>query len=150
MNKIFNLLSALTFLFLLNSCGDKDNNVTPQPTEKDKILVNYPWKMSKVTDLSGQDIAREKLDLQTRIITELDIQFVSGNKVYAKDAQSQVINGGTWYLIEDSKVLDINISGFTGKFGVQELTNSTMKLKSTMPVSGVDQEAIMVFAPVIK
>lgn len=132
------------------SCGGKDNNVTPAPTTKDKILINYPWKMTRVTNLSGQEIAKEKLDLQTRIITELDIQFVTGNKVYAKDAQSQVINGGTWYLIDDMKVLDVDISGFKGKFGVEELTNSTMRLKSTMPVGGVDQEAIMVFAPVIK
>ena len=151
MNKIFNLLSALTFLFLLNSCGDKDNNVTPQPTEKDKILVNYPWKMTNVTDLSGKVIGTEKLNQQTKLIPLMEIQFVTGNKVYAKGAtDSQVINGGTWYLIENTKVLDIDISGFAGKFGVEELTNSKMRLKSTMPVGGVDQETIMVFDPVIK
>ena len=81
----------------------------------------------------------------------MQIQFVTGNKVFARGVNDQqVINGGTWYLIEDNKIVDIDITGFKGQFGVEELTNSTMKLKSTMPVSGVDQETIMVFSPVIK
>jgi len=150
MKRIFNLLPLLIVMLFLNSCGDKDNTAKPQPTEKDKILINYPWKMTRVTNLAGTDIAREKLDLQTRIIVELNIEFVTGNKVYAKDGQSQVINGGTWYLIEDMKVLDVKITGFTGQFGVEELTNSKMRLKSKMPVSGVEEETIMVFEPVIK
>lgn len=81
----------------------------------------------------------------------MNIEFVAGNKVYARGiADPQVINGGTWYLIEDSKILDIDIVSFKGKFGVEELSNSKMRLKSTMPVSGVDQETIMVFEPVVK
>jgi len=150
MKRIYSLLPLLGILLLLNSCGGKDNNVTVEPSAKDKILVSYPWKMSEVTDLTGQTISKEKLNLQTQYIPSMEIQFNAGNKVYAKDVTSQVLNGGTWYLIEDSKVLDIDIIGFKGKFGVEELTNSKMRLKSTMPVSGVDQETIMVFAPVIK
>lgn len=150
MKKIFTLVPFLGILFLLTSCGGKDNKVTPEPTAKDKILINYPWKMYDVTDLSGQTISKEKLNLQTQYIPSMEIQFNTGNKVYAKDVTSQVLNGGTWYLINESKVLDIDIIGFKGQFGVEELTNSKMRLKSTMPVSGVDQETIMVFAPVIK
>lgn len=151
MKKIFTGF-ALVFAFaILVSCGGKDNPETPQPTQKDKILTNYPWVMTKVTNLSGQDIAKDKLDLQTRFIYEMQIQFVTGNKVFARGINDQqVINGGTWYLIEDNKIVDIDITGFKGQFGVEELTNSTMRLKSTMPVSGTDQETIMVFAPVIR
>ena len=151
MKRIFSLLPALVILFLLNSCKDKDNNGTVQPTEKDKILVSYPWKMVMVTDLSGNTIAADKLNAQTQAFPSMEFQFVTGSKVYARGVNdSQVINGGTWYLVEDSKMLNIDISGFAGKFGVEELTNSKMRLRSTMPVSGVDQETIMVFNPIIK
>jgi hypothetical protein len=149
MKHLINLSAFLVLILISASC--KDKNETLKPTEKDKILVNYPWRMSVVTDLNGKAIAMEKLNLLTQGIPSMKIEFVTGNKVYARGiADPQVINGGTWYLIEDSKVLDIDIISFKGKFGVEELSNSKMRLKSTMPVSGVDQETIMVFEPVVK
>jgi hypothetical protein len=131
---------------------DKDNNENPPLTEKDKILINYPWRMSTVTDLSNKDIPLNQLNAQTQAIKEvMDIQFLQNNVTKAIDQGSkQVINGGTWYLINENSVLDIKISGFSGEFGVEELTNSKLRLKSKMPVNGVEQETIMVFEPVIK
>ncbi|MCE6992586.1 hypothetical protein [Dyadobacter sp. CY323] len=147
------VLIPLLFTLILAGCDkDKDKNETPQPTEKDKILINYPWRMSTVTDLNGKDIPVNQLNLQTQAIKEvMDIQFLQNNVTKAIDQNSkQVINGGTWYLIDDNKTLDIKISGFSGLFGVEELSNSKLRLKSKMPVSGVEQETIMVFQPVIK
>ncbi|WP_031527653.1 hypothetical protein [Dyadobacter crusticola] len=151
MKKILLLASLVLGLFMAACDKDKDKNENPQPTEKDKILVNYPWRMSKVTDLSGKDIPINLLNTQTQAIKQvMDIQFMQNNVTKAIDQKSkQVINGGTWYLIDEGAILDISISGFAGKFGVEELTNSRMRLKSTMPVNGVDQETIMVFEPVI-
>ncbi|TLU94765.1 hypothetical protein [Dyadobacter sediminis] len=139
-------------MFLLGCSKDNEKNETPDLTEKDKILINYPWRMQTVTDLTGNDISINQLNTQTRAIKEvMDIQFLQNNVTKAIDQGSkQVINGGTWYLINDNKTLDIKISGFSGTFGVEELTNSRLRLKSVMPVNGVDQETIMVFAPVIK
>jgi hypothetical protein len=152
MKKLFLLLPFFSALLLLASCKDKNNNVTPGPTEKDKILINYPWRMSTVTDLNGADIPFKQLNTQTQAIKDvMDIQFLKNNVTKAIDQKSsQVINGGTWYLINENKTLDIKISGFSGEFGVEELSNSKLRLKSKMPVNGVDQETIMVFAPVIK
>ncbi|MHA4741449.1 hypothetical protein [Dyadobacter sp. MSC1_007] len=146
------LFAPVLFLTLsLLSCGDKDKEETPQPTAKDKILINYPWRMSTVTDLSGKDIPANQLNALTQGIKSMDIQFQQNSVVKAIDQQSsQVINGGTWYLLDDSKTLDIKISGFSGVFGLEELSNSKMRLKSTMPVGGKDQETIMVFQPVVK
>ncbi|KQS34208.1 hypothetical protein [Dyadobacter sp. Leaf189] len=151
MKKLLLLASLVLGLFMVACDKDKDKNEKPQPTEKDKILVNYPWRMSKVTDLSGKDIPFNLLNTQTQAIKQvMDIQFMQNNVTKAIDQRSkQVINGGTWYLIDEGATLDISISGFAGKFGVEELTNSRMRLKSTMPVDGVDQETIMVFEPVI-
>ena len=112
MKKLFNLLFVVTVLSLISSCKDKDNGETPSETEKGKILISYPWKMSQVTDLSGKAIPANQLNTQTQYIPALEIQFVTGNKVYAKDQALQVQNGGTWYLTNNSGTLDIDIIGF--------------------------------------
>lgn len=152
MKRLLLFTPLLLTLFLLGCSKDNEKNETPELTEKDKILINYPWRMSTVTDLAGKDISFNQLNTQTRAIKEImDIQFLQNNVTKAIDQGSkQVINGGTWYLINDNKTLDIKISGFSGEFGVEELTNSKLRLKSMMPVNGVEQETIMVFEPVIK
>ncbi|ACT91301.1 hypothetical protein [Dyadobacter fermentans] len=151
MKRLLLFVPVLILSLLVLSCKDKDKEETPGPTEKSKILVNYPWRMSTVTDLSGKDISENQLSVDTRYIKQMDIQFQQNARVNALDQKSsQVINGGTWYLINEDKTLDIKIIGFAGEFGLEELTNSKMRLKSKMPVNGVEQEAIMVFQPVIK
>ncbi len=144
-------INALLLVAVLFIAGcSKDNSGTPSLTEKDKILVQYPWKLVNVTDLNGKAIPTNQLNAQTQYIPLLDIEFVVGNKVYAKDAALQVQNGGTWYLKENNQFLEVDVVGFKGNFGVNELSNARMKLKSTMPIAGVDQETLMVFQPVIK
>ena len=151
MKRIFNLIPLLAVILFVSSCKDKDKNASPQPTEMSKILVTYPWNLISVTDLSGKAIPQNQLDLVARSLPEMNIEFQAGNKVLARSiADSQVANGGTWYLTEDNKGLDINVSMIKGIFGIVELTNSTMRLKKAMPVGGVEQEAIMVFAPVVR
>jgi hypothetical protein len=151
MKRIFSLIPALVILFFVSSCGDKDNNGTAQPTEKDKILVNYPWALKEVTDMSGKAIPSGQWDATAKLLPSMNFEFQSGNKVIARGVgDGQAVNGGTWYIIQEGKVLDINISGFKGEFGLQELTNSKMRLTRKMPVAGVEQETIMVFDPVIK
>ncbi len=60
----------------------------------------------------------------------MDIQFLANNVTKALEQKtSQVINGGTWYLLDDAATLDIAVTGFSGKFGVVELTNSKLKIK---------------------
>jgi hypothetical protein len=150
MKRLTGIAFAFAFMLLAVSC--KDTTETAKPTEKDRILVNYPWRMSNVTDLSGASIPTNQLNTQTQAIGKyMDIQFLQNNVTKAIDrGSSQAINGGTWYLIENATVLDINIEGFAGKFGVEELSNSKMRLKSKMPVNNIEQETIMVFEPVIK
>ncbi|MCF0075162.1 hypothetical protein LZD49_32060 [Dyadobacter sp. CY261] len=151
MKRLLLFVPVLFLSLLILSCKDKDNEETPQPTGKSKILVNYPWRMSSVTDLSGKDIPENQLDTETKGIKQMDIQFQQNATVRAFDQKSsQVINGGTWSLTNEEKVLDIKIIGFSGEFGLEELTNSKMTLKRKMTVNGVEQDALMVFQPVIK
>jgi hypothetical protein len=152
MKRILNLIPLLVVLLFISSCKDKDKDATPQPTEMSKILVTYPWHLKSVTDLSGKAIPDNQLDVVTRtILPSLNIEFQAGNKVFARGVNDpQVANGGTWYLTEDNKGLDINVSMIAGIFHIVELTNNTMRLRKEMPIGGVEQEAIMVFGPVVK
>lgn len=151
MKRIFTLIPVLLVMFLFSSCKDKDNNATPAPTAKDKILVTYPWKLKEITDVSGKAVPVEQWDATARSLPFMNFEFQSGNKVFARSiGDSQVVNGGTWYLKEEGTVVDIDISGFKGVFGLAELSVSRMKLTRKMPISGVEQETIMVFDPVIK
>jgi hypothetical protein len=61
------LFVPILFLSLwVISCKDKDKNENPEPTEKNKILVNYPWRMSSVTDLSKKTFRINQLNAQIR------------------------------------------------------------------------------------
>jgi len=149
--KLVNLYILAGFLMLTAISCDKDKKVDPQETDKGKVLVNSPWRLTSVTDVSGKAIPQNQLNLQTQAIYLFDIQFFDNNVTKALDRTSkQVINGGTWYLIEDDKVLDIEVSQFKGKFVIKELSRSKMSLGNTVPVNGVNQEAYLVFEPVVQ
>ncbi len=151
MKRIFAWIPVLLVMFLFASCKDKDSNGTPVPMEKEKILVTYPWKLKEITDLAGKSVPADKWDITARMLPSMNFEFQAGNKVFARGiGDSQVVNGGTWFLKEDGKVVDIDISGFKGTFGLAELSVSKMKLTRKMPISGVEQETVMVFDPVIK
>ena len=91
------------------------------------------------------------ITLKQQVIYLIDIQFFDNNVTKAIDPYSkQVVNGGTWYLIDNNQVLDIEVSQFKGKFNIKELSRSKMTLANTVPVNGITQEAHLVFEPVIK
>ena len=143
------ILAALLLVFTV-SC-DKDTKTDPQSTDKDKVLINNPWRLTNVTDASGKAIPQNQLNLETQAIYLFDIQFFNNNVTKALDRTSrQVVNGGTWYLIDNNQVLDIEVSQFKGKFNIKELSRTKMTLGNTVPVNGVTQEANLVFEPVIK
>lgn len=145
-------LYILACLFLLFTVGcDKDSKIAPQETDKGKVLVTNPWRLVSITDASGKAIPQNQLTIETQAIYFFDIQFFDNNVTKAIDPYSkQVVNGGTWYLIDDNKVLDVEVSQFKGKFPIKELSRSKMTLGNTVPVNGVNQEAHLVFEPVIK
>ena len=66
------LLIAPLFLALFLVACDKDKKENPDPnpqlSEKDKILINYPWRMSDVTDLNGKLVERVNTADQTHTL----------------------------------------------------------------------------------
>lgn len=150
MNRPVTLLLVLLVTFFTFSCKeegpDPDGNMT-----KGQVLVNNPWRLKNVTDASGKTIPQNQLTLETMAIYFFDIQFFDNNVTKAIDRSSrQVVNGGTWYLIENDQVLDIEVSQFRGKFGVKELSRTRMTLTNDIPVNGTTQKANLLFEPVVQ
>jgi hypothetical protein len=143
------ILVVLLLVFVV-AC-DKETKVDPQATDKNKVLISNPWRLVNVTDASGKAIPQNQLNFETKAIYLFDIQFFDNNVTKAFDRTSkQVVNGGTWYLIENNEILDIEVSQFKGKFPIKELSRSKMTLGNTVPVNGVNQEAQLVFEPVVQ
>lgn len=149
--KLPNLYILGLLLMVFTVACDKDTKTDPQETDKGKVLITNPWRLVNVTDASGKSIPTNQLNFETQAIYLFDIQFFDNNVTKALDRTSkQVVNGGTWYLIENNQILDIEVSQFKGKFPIKELSRSKLTLGNTVPVNGVNQEARLVFEPVVK
>lgn len=145
-----NINAFLILITLVFFAGCKDNGTETGPKTAEKALVANPWKLKSITDTQGVAVPLNQLNYQTQAIYVMNIQFQSNKVVKAFDDAGQASNGGTWGLIDDNKFLDIAIVGFSGKFGVYELSSIKMALKNSVPVGGTDKEVIMHFEPVIK
>ena len=84
------------------------------------------------------------------MLYQLNMQFRSDNTVRAIDRTSkQIINGGTWKLANDSKSMDIDVTGFKGNFPIVELSRTRLILRQRAPVDGKDTDINLEFAPSI-
>jgi hypothetical protein len=153
MKKVKSLLLAAAVLLIVSSCDKKtaDPEDPNNLATKEKVLITNPWRLVNVTDASGKAIPQNQLGLETLAIYFFDIQFFDNNVTKALDRTSrQVVNGGTWYLLENNSVLDIEINQFKGQFGIKELTRAKLSLSNQIPVNGVNQQANLVFEPVVR
>jgi hypothetical protein len=150
MSRRFTIILVSFMMLLAQSCKEKDNP-SPGIKTKGEILINNPWRLVSITDASGKAIPQNQLSIETMAIYFFDIQFFDNNVTKALDRVSrQVVNGGTWYLIDNEQTLDIEVSQFKGKFGIKELSRSKLTLTNNVPVNGVSQSANLVFEPVIR
>lgn len=139
------LLFACLILVSFASCKDKDNN---KPVDTNELITANGWALDRITTTDKQTISTNRLNASTALIFGLDIQFRDNNIVRASDKVSkQIINAGTWYLIENNKSIDVNVTGFKGKFEISEISKTKLILKNKVPVSGVETDALMEFIP---
>ncbi len=145
-------LAALVLLFVSSCDRETAGPQNPDTTaDKNKVLIANPWRLVSITDASGKAIPQNQLDLETLAIYLFDIQFFDNNVTKAIDRTSrQVVNGGTWYLVENEQILDIAVNQFKGKFGIKELSRAKMSLSNEISVKGSKQQANLVFEPVVK
>lgn len=116
-------LSAILFVF-----GCKKPETITEPT---KVLSGNFWKLDRFADTDGKTLSQNQLNSQAQALFGLDYEFRDDNVTRAKDrVTKQILNAGTWYLIENNQTLDIDILGFKGKFKVVEISKDKMVLQA--------------------
>jgi hypothetical protein len=142
-------MKKILFFFaitLLVSCKSEGDSPAPAPTVQETLVANN-WRLTRLVSLSGEVIAENRLNASTKALYDLDFQFTDRFVTRAMDKVSkQVVNSGTWSLKENDKVLNVNVIGFRGDFGVN-FPKPRMTLKNRVPVSGQDQDVLMEFEP---
>lgn len=132
--------------------GCKRDGTTPAPTTRSQteLLVANNWRTSRVSTPDGQSINRNRLNLVTQVLFDLDMQFRANGTVRAIDRTSgQIINGGTWKLATDSKSMDVDVTGFKGNFPIVELSRTKLILRQRAPVDGKDADINLEFDPTL-
>lgn len=126
----------------------KDDSVTAEG--RTELLVASNWRLDRITDTNNGSIALNRLGVQALALNFADIQFTNNNVARAIDRSSkQIINGGTWYLVENNASLDVNVTGFKGVFPIIALTRTRFAIRQTTKVDGVDTPVNLEFTPAI-
>lgn len=117
----------LTIILFAFGCKKSEVAVS-EPT---KILSANFWKLDRFADIEGRTLSQNQLNSQAQALFGLDYEFRDDNVTRAKDRiTKQILNAGTWYLIQDNRVLDIDILGFKGQFKVIEISKTKMVLQA--------------------
>lgn len=141
------LLIVLLLSGSLTGCKN-EGGTTPAPGSQTELLVANNWRTSRVSTPDGQSINRNRLNLFTQSLFDLDMQFRANGTVRAIDNKSkQIINGGTWKLAPDSKSMDVDVTGFKGNFPIVELSRTKLILRQRAPVDGKDADINLEFDP---
>jgi hypothetical protein len=116
----------ITILLFAFSCKKDETVVEPA-----KVISANFWKLDRFADLDGKTLTQNQLNSQAQALFGLDYEFRDDNVTRAKDRiTKQILNAGTWYLIESNQKLDIDILGFKGQFKVVELSKTKMVLQA--------------------
>jgi hypothetical protein len=99
-------------------------------TALDILSANF-WKLDRFADIEGKTLSQNQLNSQAQALFGLDYEFRNDNVTRAKDrVTKQILNAGTWYLISDNQILDIDILGFKGQFKVVEISKTKLVLQA--------------------
>lgn len=142
--KITFLKVLIVSIVFLQGCK-KDESPTSEATRME-LITSTNWQLDRLTDTSGKVINPTQTNLTTQVLFGLDFQFRNDNIVRAIDKTTkQIVNGGDWKFTDDNTAVDVNVTGFKGKFSIGELTRQKLVLKNKIPVNGVDQDANLEF-----
>jgi len=146
------LLLLISIVFWGVSCTKPEENTDPvaklQTTTQ--ALITNPWKIDRITDVSGNIINTSNLPAESRAMFGVNIQFNEDKTVRAIDPTSKVVvNGGSWGFLDDQKILDIDVSQLKGKFPVIKLERSRMILRNQIVFQGVGFDVNLELIPAL-
>lgn len=149
MKKIM-LVGSLLLTFCFVSCNRENSGTTPTPEKTISILITNPWKVEKITDLNGNVINKSLLPTQAQGFFGTNIQFYEDKTVKAIDPVArQVLNGGSWNLLDNEKTLDIDIKDFKGTYPINKLERSRMSLRHTTLYQGLSFDVYLELVPAL-
>ncbi|WP_375444850.1 hypothetical protein [uncultured Fibrella sp.] len=139
------LLLFLSFSGLV-SCK-KDDPAQAIAARADLLVAN-DWRLTRITDTNGSVIAVNRLGVGALALNFADIQFTDKNVARAIDRSTkQIINGGTWYLVQENTALDVNVTGFAGIFPIIDLSKTKLIIRQNTTVDGQKTDVNLEFAP---
>lgn len=154
-NPIIFFMKKLTTLLLI--CSVWLSISCTKPTEEDpaakeqttiEVLINNPWKIERITDLSGNVINTSNLPEESRAMFGINIKFNEDKTVRAIDPTSKVVvNGGSWDFFDNQQTLDINVSQLKGKFPIVKLERSRMILRNQVVFQGIGFDVNLELVP---
>ncbi|NID12227.1 hypothetical protein [Fibrivirga algicola] len=143
-------LAFVLFMSFVGLVSCKKDDEVQTTAVRSELLVANNWRLSRITDQKGDVIAVNRLGVSALALNFADIQFTDKNVARAIDRSTkQIINGGTWYLVQNNAALDINVTGFAGIFPILELTRTKLTIQQTTTVDGQKTDVNLEFAPSI-
>ncbi|ARK12616.2 hypothetical protein A6C57_21010 [Fibrella sp. ES10-3-2-2] len=143
-------LALVLFMSFVGLVSCKKDDEVQTTAVRSELLVANNWRLSRITDQKGDVIAVNRLGVSALALNFADIQFTDKNVARAIDRSTkQIINGGTWYLVQNNAALDINVTGFAGIFPILELTRTKLTIQQTTTVDGQKTDVNLEFAPSI-
>ncbi|RYF78533.1 MAG: hypothetical protein EOO39_01200 [Cytophagaceae bacterium] len=137
----------LIFLLLTGLTSCKKNEVDQIAARADMLVAN-DWQLTRITDVNGNVIALNRLGVGALALNFTIIQFTDKNVARAIDRTTkQILNGGTWYLVQNNEALDVNVNGFAGIFPIIALSRTQLIIRQNTTVDGQKTDVNLEFAP---
>lgn len=140
------VLIVLFVTFISLAC--KDDNVEPTNLSQSEILSLNSWQLTRYSDTNGKTLSNSELNVAAIALYGLLFEFRADKETRAVDKLSKnILNRGTWDLISNNTVLDINITSFKGQFKIVALSKGKLTLQASTGnfLSGVGSEINMEF-----
>lgn len=138
------IIAFVTFISL--AC--KDDKVEPTNLSQSELLSLNGWQLSRYTDTNGKTITNAELNIAAVALYGLQFEFRTDKETRAVDKLTKnILNRGTWDLLSQETVLDINITSFKGQFKIITLSKGKLTLQASTGnfLSGVGSEINMEF-----
>ncbi|MGL4630228.1 MAG: hypothetical protein ACRCVT_03400 [Leadbetterella sp.] len=138
------IFSLCIFLSCDDGEGVESNN------SASSLLSSTTWQLERYTDLTGKTISNATLNSSAKLLYDLAFEFRTNKETRAYEKSTKnVLNRGTWELIEDNQVIDINITAFKGKFKIVAIQNDKLVLEANTEtfITGLGSAIRMDFKP---